>query len=106
MEMFQLKCPHCGAELEAEDGLETFYCKYCGGKIILEGQSGDVIDAKVRIKELEHEKRMLEMKIKEQEQIRKETYEDDWKQRKMILGILIFGFVIAPLLFCILIWLI
>ena len=98
MEMFQLKCPHCGAELEAEDGLETFYCKYCGGKIILEGQSGNVIDAKVRIKELEHEKRLREMEIREREQIRKETYEDDWKQRKMVIGILLFCFLGGPLL--------
>lgn len=29
-EMKILKCPNCNAALEIENGLDTFYCKYCG----------------------------------------------------------------------------
>lgn len=53
-----LKCPNCDANLEITDGLDTFYCKHCGCKIILDGQSNATINAKVRIKRMEHEKRM------------------------------------------------
>lgn len=30
MELKSLFCPNCGASLEVEDGLDTFFCKYCG----------------------------------------------------------------------------
>lgn len=36
MELKTLSCPNCGANLEIEDGIDTFFCKYCGYKIILE----------------------------------------------------------------------
>ena len=48
MKMYKLKCPYCKADLLEEDGLETFYCKYCGGKIILSGQNQDVLRYKIR----------------------------------------------------------
>ena len=46
MEMHVLKCPHCNADLKIEDGINTFYCQYCGTKIILHGQSDEEIKAK------------------------------------------------------------
>ena len=58
MRLYTLKCPNCDANLEIEDGLNTFYCKHCGCKIILDGQSNATINAKVRIKRMEHEERM------------------------------------------------
>ena len=32
MEFVTLKCPNCGASIDIEDGIDTFYCKYCGYK--------------------------------------------------------------------------
>ena len=58
MDLKSLHCPNCGADLEVEDGLDTFFCKYCGHKILLEGQSKAAYDAKVRIKEMEHEEKL------------------------------------------------
>lgn len=66
MKLKSLHCPNCDADLEVEDGLDTFFCKYCGHKILLEGQSKAAYEAKVRIKKMEHEER-LQDKRDEQE---------------------------------------
>ena len=70
MKIVQLKCPNCGASLEAEDNLETFFCKYCGQKIILAEQSNAQIGAKVFGKLLDHREKMHQMKA-EEERIRR-----------------------------------
>lgn len=62
MNLFTLECPHCKAALDVEDGLDTFYCKYCGSKLIVEGMSGDSLDARVRLREMEHEERLQDAK--------------------------------------------
>lgn len=49
MEMKVMRCPGCGSELEIENGIDIFYCKYCGNKIVLE-QSDEAIKAKTRAK--------------------------------------------------------
>ena len=54
MELKSLFCPNCGANLEVEDGRDTFFCKYYGYKILFQGQSKAVYEAKVRIKHVEH----------------------------------------------------
>lgn len=59
MKIHEVKCPNCNAVLEAEDDLGTFYCKYCGTKIIMEEQ----LDAVVRFREFEHEERMQTAKL-------------------------------------------
>jgi DNA-directed RNA polymerase subunit RPC12/RpoP len=70
MKFHQLKCPNCGAELEIEDELDVFFCKYCGTKIIVEGRSDTAIKAKADItlaekeierqrQEHEHEERVI-----------------------------------------------
>ena len=69
MELKSLNCPNCGANLDVENGLDTFYCKYCGYKIVIDGQSDAAYDAKVKIKDMEHKER-LEDKKNEQEKYR------------------------------------
>lgn len=60
MEFTRIECPCCGGKLECEDGLDTFFCKYCGSQLMLEGQSASIVNAKVKIKKLEHEERMAD----------------------------------------------
>ena len=36
MKTFALKCPNCNGDLTIEDGLDTFFCMYCGYKIMLD----------------------------------------------------------------------
>lgn len=49
MEFVQMKCPNCNADLEIDEGIDSFYCKYCGTKILVEGQSKHVVNAKAKI---------------------------------------------------------
>lgn len=66
MKMIQIKCPSCNGTLETEDGLDTFYCKYCGQKIVLIEQDEHVIAAKVAMKTMEHEERMYRLMMEEE----------------------------------------
>lgn len=50
MEFIQLKCPNCQATLDAEDTLDTIFCKYCGTRIVVADQSKDIIEAKTKLK--------------------------------------------------------
>ncbi len=74
MKIIKLRCPSCGSVLETEDGLETFFCKYCGQKIILSEQSPDALKAKVAVKQMGHEERM-------------QMNDLDYKTRMFMLGI-------------------
>lgn len=58
MELKSLSCPNCRASVEIEDGLDIFYCKYCGYKILLDGQSDAAYDSKVKIKYMEYQERL------------------------------------------------
>ena len=71
MEFIQLKCPNCQATLDAEDTLDTIFCKYCGTRIVVADQSKDIIEAKTKLKmadkqlEMEKERHRQEMEKKE-----------------------------------------
>lgn len=60
MKAYVLRCPNCGGDLTVEDGIDTFFCKYCGYKIVLEGQSDAAYNAKTRIKGMEYNERMVD----------------------------------------------
>ncbi len=49
MTFHQLKCPNCGATLNVDNGLDTFFCQYCGTKLISDGQSDMAIRAKADV---------------------------------------------------------
>ena len=93
MELKSLFCPNCGASLEVEDGLDTFFCKYCGYKILLQGQSKAAYDAKVRVKHMEHKERLQE-KRDAQERYRMEFKQKD-ERRTLAIAFGIFGAIIA-----------
>lgn len=93
MELKSLFCPNCGASLEVEDGLDTFFCKYCGYKILLQGQSKATYDAKVRVKHMEHKERLQE-KRDAQERYRMEFKQKD-ERRTLAIVFGIFGAIIA-----------
>lgn len=98
MKMIALNCPSCNGELEVEDGLDTFFCKYCGSKIILDGQSDAAYRAKTIIKKMEHSERMADKKYQHDEHMtdkkhQHEKYKIEQKKKqersKIITGILI-----------------
>ena len=93
MELKLLFCPNCGASLDVEDGIDTFFCKYCGYKIMLQGQSKAADEAKVRVKHMEHRERLQE-KRDAQERYRMEfKQKDERKTFAIVFGL--FGVIIA-----------
>ena len=99
MELKSLFCPNCGASLEVEDGLDTFFCKYCGYKILLQGQSKAAYDAKVRVKHMEHKER-LQDKRDAQERYRMEFKQKDERRTLAI----VFGILGAIIAMCLIIY--
>lgn len=83
MKLKVLRCPNCGASLKMEEDIDTFFCKYCGHRIVLEGQSKAAYNAKVRIKEMEHEEKIQD-KHNEQERLRME-FEQKRNDTEMLL---------------------
>ena len=75
MKLHTLKCPGCDASLEIDNGIDTFYCKYCGYKIMLENQSDVSINAKVKMKSMEHKERLKD------KQYDQERYKMKFKQK-------------------------
>ena len=98
MELKSLFCPNCGASLEVEDGIDTFFCKYCGYKILLQGQSKAAYDAKVRVKHMEHKER-LQDKRDAQERYRMEFKQKDERRTLAI----VFGILGAIIAMCLII---
>lgn len=87
MKFLTQECPKCGANLEIEDGLLTFYCKYCGQKVILEGQGKNVLKSKVRMKEIESRERLKESEFAHRERMKnielsQERYSIEAKHRE------------------------
>ena len=82
MELKSLYCPNCGAAVKPVDGLDTFYCQYCGYQIHLDGMSDEAYKARTRVKQMEHEERMQDKKndcsIK---RLRTSNLRKKWKRR-------------------------
>ena len=103
-----LKCPECGAILINEEELDTFYCKYCGSKVVMEGQDANVIKAKTRIKAMKHKETLEENRQRAAQTItetklkfKAEKEERDNKNRRItiFIGIAFFTFIIMLCLF-------
>ena len=67
MKMQILECPKCHATLDNDnENLGTFFCKYCGQKIVVEELQDAAVKVKVREMELEHEEKKMEFEQKKQ----------------------------------------
>ena len=93
MKLNKLTCPACGAIVTPEDGIETFYCMHCGSKLILEGQSDNVIKEKVRL-------RIVEEKLAHERYKMKKQREDEENEAigTVVLTVLVIVVIIAILL--------
>ena len=98
MEFVELKCPSCGADLKVENGLDIFYCQYCGTKIVLNGQSDIVVEAKKEIKlaETQAEKELVMQKEIHRQEMEKKMYDDQqfYKVMKAFVIAIAIGFLI------------
>lgn len=95
--MHVLRCPNCGANLEVEDGIDTFYCKYCGYKIILEGQSDQAYRSKTQMKKMAHDERMMDKHIDYKKYKLNQKHEDKKQENKRKIAIIVGWLIIVAL---------
>ncbi|MGN0994076.1 MAG: hypothetical protein ACI4PD_03060 [Butyricicoccus sp.] len=102
MKMQSLECPNCHAPLEIENGLDTFFCKYCGSKIILEKQSNATIKAKVKMKRMEHEENLKDKEYAQERYKMEFRQKDERRSFLLVMGcfgiIILFGLVAMGLM--------
>lgn len=100
MKLYSLKCPHCGGNLEIEEDLETFFCKYCGAKIVMDRIS----KSQMRVREMEHDETLSEHQM----QIEIEKFKAKRTEEKMqaitMIGLFIFATIIVLGLFALVIF--
>lgn len=82
MEMNVLTCPGCGATLDVDDGLDTFYCKYCGRRIIVSDMSDAALNARVQVRQMEHEEQMQLEQMRHQARMREQQYERERRKEE------------------------
>ena len=71
IKLIPVKCPECGASLNAEEGRQQIFCQYCGAKIILSNDNEYVyrhIDD-ARIKQAETEQLVQLKKLEQEEKV-------------------------------------
>ena len=95
MEFVQMKCPNCGADLEVEDSIDSFYCKYCGTKILVEGQSKHVVNAKTKLRIMDRLADMQKEYHRQKEEAAKRQAEEARKVLPWILGLFLFLFAVS-----------
>ena len=106
MNYISLKCPGCDADLEIENGIDTFYCRYCGKKVVVDGQSKDTLNAKVQAKRIAERGRIADRVIdlvsertRKKDAYKAEKAKQETKQIKYaliaLLGIFLIGLIAA-----------
>lgn len=100
MQLYSLTCPNCSANLNVEDGIDTFYCSHCGYKIVLTGQDAETLKLKTKLamEKMRNDQANLEWEQKMKEE--KEKEERKYRETKfflIILGILLLVFGVLPM---------
>lgn len=90
MELVQMKCPNCNADLEVENSIDSFYCKYCGTKILVEGQSKHVVNAKAKIRMMDKLGDMQKEYHRRKEEEAKRSAEQAKKMVPWFIGFFVF----------------
>jgi DNA-directed RNA polymerase subunit RPC12/RpoP len=62
MKLTVLKCPNCDGVIDNAEGLNTFFCKYCGHKIIIEELTEAEIKANLALKNMTYKENMQKLK--------------------------------------------
>ena len=100
VETVSVTCPRCGGEVKTVDGLDTFYCLYCGNRVVLSGMSDASYEAKTKARKYEKEERMQanafshekEMYIMQKEEEKKST------KRFLIISALVVLFILGVII--------
>ena len=92
IKMISLRCPNCDQNLEVEDELDTFYCKYCGGKVMLNDQTR--FQAKMKLKELEKQETIARFEMEKERILMEQEKLKMEKDKNIIIRVVIAGTII------------
>ena len=70
-----IRCPSCAAELDYQQGRDTFYCRHCGTKIILKDAVGENV-----VREMDE----AGLREREERKKAKEQRKKKWKKFSLI----------------------
>ena len=93
IEMISLSCPNCGANLQVASDRESFFCEYCGQKILVSDSNHQkytyrkIDDARIREAEAKEFIRLKEIEL-EHAKLKAEKDED---KRTIKMVLLFFG---------------
>lgn len=76
MKLTVLRCPNCSAKIKEVNGVDTFYCQYCGYQIVMDGMSRASYAAKTRMLEMEYEEDLYDKSLA-QERFKMKFQRDD-----------------------------
>ncbi len=100
-----MQCPSCGANLEVENELDSFFCKYCGTKIYVTEQDPEIIKAKTSIKLAKEKAELEKVKLQQELDIKKVKLQQELDIKKQenkdgtTIGLLIIGIIFLMYLF-------
>lgn len=99
MEFLKLECPNCHAQLNIENGLDTFFCQYCGSKIILSGQNPEIVRAKVEMHKTDTEAELTELRLQKEYELKQLKEKNEFKLSLipiyMFVGIMLMALLMA-----------
>lgn len=91
MEFVKLECPNCHAQLNIENGLDEFFCQFCGTRILLDGQNPVLIQAKVEMHKTDTEAELEKARLQHEFEVMKYKKEQERSEnRNVALGLLFF----------------
>ena len=73
-------CPKCGANLIVESGIDTFFCQYCGSKILLQNETN--LKTRLGMKKIEHAEKMVDKVVGYFDRRREQKAIEEEKKRK------------------------
>ena len=98
MRLINLECPSCHANLQVDSSRDSFYCTYCGARVLLDYEGTRYVyvdEAGVKEAEVKERIRLKELEIEEQKLKAR-------SRRKRLLGIV--GCVYAAIIVFLMVW--
>ncbi len=91
MNVTKLECPNCHATLDNDyENIGTFFCKYCGQKMIVEEMQNAEYDLKTRKMEMDHEIVLKKLEQAEKALEKREEMEKERFKHKKNMGLIAF----------------
>ena len=100
MNVIKLECPNCHAALDNDyENAGTFFCKYCGQKMIVEEIQNAEYDLKARKMEMDHEVVLKKLEQAEKALEKREELEKEGFKHKKNIGLIAFCMACLVMLF-------